>query len=166
MAYDANPAATHNPTTGVVVPANWLDLLNVNFAEIGAAWTTYTPTWTSTGTAPAVGNGQLSGASIKLGKTLFIRIKIVMGSTTTYGTGDYHFALPAATTGGSSHQQQIHGKAYDQSADMNYIVAGFVNGTAYVELATHGTTGKLGQLSPFTWAQNDQIYINGVIELA
>ena len=46
----------------------------------GTAWTTYTPVWGATsGTPPAVGNGQLSGKYIKFGKTVTVNITMIMG---------------------------------------------------------------------------------------
>src|SRR5882672_3849200 len=37
---------------------------------LGAAWTAYTPVWGSSGTAPAIGNGSLTGFFIQVGKTV------------------------------------------------------------------------------------------------
>ena len=66
-----------------------------------AAWTAYTPTWTSSGTAPAKGNGTLVGYYAKVGRVVTVKIALTSGSTTTFGTGAYLFSLPlpAAVTG-------------------------------------------------------------------
>ena len=66
-----------------------------------AAWTAYTPTWTSTGTAPSKGNGTLVGYYGKVGRVVTAKIALTSGSTTTFGTGAYLFSLPlpAAVTG-------------------------------------------------------------------
>ncbi len=165
MAYDENPAATHDPTTGVVVPVNWLDLLNANFVEIGAAWTSYTPTWTASGTAPALGNGTLSGAYKKLGKLLFVRVKWSAGSTTTFGTGQYFFALPAGVTSAAV-EQALSAKGYDASTGNNYVFSAFLIGSATkIELISNAAS-SVGQTSPVTWANGDGITITGVVEVA
>lgn len=126
MAYDPDPNATYDPVTGTVVPTVWLDLLNANFAEIGAAWTSYTPTWAGSGSAPDIGNGTIAGAYKLLGKLLFVRIRVVMGSSTTYGSGTYFFTLPASLTGASGVEQTMSGKAYDSSLGANHPLVGFV----------------------------------------
>lgn len=64
------------------------------------AWTTYTSAWTSSGTAPAIGNGTISARYAITGKTANVDITLAAGSTTTFGTGSYSFSLPfAAATG-------------------------------------------------------------------
>lgn len=66
---------------------------------IQAAWSTYTPTWSSTGTAPVLGNGTLTGRYLRIGKTLAgCEIILTLGSTSTVGTGAYSFSLPPGFT--------------------------------------------------------------------
>lgn len=74
---------------------------DLNTATQQSAWAAYTPTWTSTGTAPAVGNGAIAGEYAKVGRLVTVRLSLDTGSTTTYGTGNYIFSLPlaASTTG-------------------------------------------------------------------
>ncbi|AGP56193.1 hypothetical protein [Streptomyces rapamycinicus] len=64
------------------------------FNEIFAAWTSYTPTWTAATTNPSLGNGTLIGRYLKVGRTCTAHINLVTGSTTTYGSGNYAWALP------------------------------------------------------------------------
>lgn len=65
------------------------------------AWTNYTPTWTATTTDPVLGNGTLNGRYTKIGKTIIGDITLIMGSTTTYGSGAWALGLPftAASAG-------------------------------------------------------------------
>lgn len=96
---------TFSPRTFVVGEVVSAAIMNQEirdqFNSMFAAWTTYTPTWTSTGTAPALGNGTLTGRYMKIGRTVIVQINLVAGSTTTFGTGNYSFSLPvtAGTTG-------------------------------------------------------------------
>lgn len=60
----------------------------------GQAAVSYTPTWGSTGTAPAIGNGSIKGTYIKVGRLVQAWILHTNGSTTTYGTGALHWSLP------------------------------------------------------------------------
>jgi hypothetical protein len=65
-------------------------------------WTldTYTPTWTGSGSNPSLGNGTVSGKYMEIGDVVFGAFHYTMGSTTTYGSGNYSIALPvtASTT--------------------------------------------------------------------
>lgn len=55
-------------------------------------WTDYTVTWSATGNS--IGNGQLKGSYCKIGRTVHVRIDLVGGSTTNWGSGVYSFSLP------------------------------------------------------------------------
>lgn len=94
---------TFTPRTWVVGEVVTAALLNQEirdqFNSMFAAWTSYTPTWTSS-TNPAIGNGTLAGAYIKWGRTCISMIKLTMGSTTTYGSGGYSFGVPFASASG------------------------------------------------------------------
>ena len=59
-------------------------------------WSAYTPTWYTTGTAPSLGNGSLTGRYQTIGSTVVGEIRLVFGSTTTRGSGTYRFSVPAA----------------------------------------------------------------------
>jgi hypothetical protein len=61
------------------------------------AWTSFTPAWTSTGTAPVVGNGVFACKYMRLGKTVWVKFQFTPGNTTTFGTGIYTFALPVTS---------------------------------------------------------------------
>mgnify|MGYP001571216159 CR=1 FL=1 len=67
------------------------------FNTLFGAWTSYTPAWTSSGTAPAIGNGTIAGRYMKIGRTVLCHINVIFGSTSTYGTGNYSFSLPATS---------------------------------------------------------------------
>lgn len=71
---------------------------DLNTATQQAAWTSYTPTWSSTGTAVALGNGTIVGYYSKVGRLVTVKISLDTGSTTTYGTGNYTFTLPLAAS--------------------------------------------------------------------
>lgn len=70
--------------------------------------------WTSSGTAPAIGNGVRTGRYVQVGKRVTFQWKILFGSTTTFGTGVYGFSLPVAAAG----TVPAHGQCYlrDESA--------------------------------------------------
>lgn len=69
-----------------------------NLKAVGDPWVAYTPAWTSSGTAPALGNGTIAGGYVDRGNTVDFRLKMTLGSTSTVGTGTYRFSIPFATT--------------------------------------------------------------------
>jgi hypothetical protein len=63
-------------------------------ASDAAAWTTYNPSWTASVTNPVIGNGTITGRYKQIGKTVFVVVKISMGTSTTYGSGIWRISLP------------------------------------------------------------------------
>jgi hypothetical protein len=134
---------------------------NVNWS---GAWTAYTPTWTADGTAPAIGNGTLTGRYKQQGKTVFWSLRVVMGSTTTYGSGTWHFGLPVSA-------QATNGVVCP--ATMLNNGTAWYTGAAFNEY--QGTNSSVTVLSgssavaptvPFTWSSGCTLEINGSYESA
>jgi hypothetical protein len=74
-----------------------------------AVWQTYTPVWSTSGTAPAIGNGTITGRYAILGKVIVCHINLIAGSTTTFGTGTQSFTLPfTAANQGASYVGNAH----------------------------------------------------------
>ena len=123
---------------------------------------TYTPTWTGAVSNPAIGNGTLTGRYYLIGKLCFATIKLVCGSTTTYGSGAWSFSLPStpATFG----VQVGSARVLDSGTALFPGVAVTIgDGTAKVQ-ATVGTastdaTANIDSGRPMTWAQNDELYL-------
>lgn len=63
-----------------------------------SAWAAYTPSWTSAGTQPAIGNGAIYGRYRRIGTTGHLNGLIQMGTGTTYGTGEWSVSLPSGWT--------------------------------------------------------------------
>lgn len=167
MAYDADPNATHNPAPGAAPPAALGDIWNENFRVLGAPWTAFTPIWTGT-TNPAIGNGTLSGAYKQIEKTLYVRYFIKMGTTTTYGSGNWRLTLPNSLTVSTSYTQLLDAFAQD------FGIAHYVG---------HGTVGEHNSSStlihmwfdgnrscnsgaPFAWGSTDSLTVEGLIQVA
>lgn len=136
---------------------------------LGDAWETSTATWASTGTAPAIGNGSLAVRSRQIGQTVDVDVRITMGSSTTYGTGNYTIGgLPAGVHG----RTVLRGFAYDSSAGAYWPI--------HMTLSNGGTSGNIRPLPttagnqlanvtpsvPFTFADGDLIVIADRYEAA
>ena len=145
----------------VVAAATMNAEIRDQFADLIAGGTSYAVSWTTTGTAPAVNNGTLTGRSKLVGKMCDATIKLTAGTTTTYGSGNWMFSLPY--TASSSAEFVCRAFAGDSSVG----AAGYSQGTAYI--AAGGTTvavyfGNTGASTaaaatvPQTWANGDRLW--------
>ena len=146
-------------TNDSVVEANITDGV-VGVAKIKSEqWTDYDPNWTALVVDPAIGNGTIQGRYIKRGREVTFTCKIIMGSTTTYGTGEYYISMPFASTNHPGVYAQF-GTLWGYDADTTTRYAGIAlleNNTSVVTLQYHGQTVSAQSTAPITWAQNDQI---------
>ena len=135
---------------------------------VGAgAWTAYTPTWTATTSAPAIGNGTRVGAYIRIGRMITFRARIVMGSTTTFGSGQYSLGLPVAPAAGP--RLRLPALLYDVSAGGDFDAVGLGLGGSTVVLGCQSTTAgakyrAVEPAVPFTFAAGDSIDLAGTYE--
>jgi hypothetical protein len=132
--------------------------------SIGAAWETYTPTFTSASSPqPALGNGTLTGRYCRINKLIVVQINFLAGSTTTFGTAKLLFSLPFTNTTNLNAFFPI-GFGYIQdasTANVYMCVADRSNEAGKVGPRYQGT-GNYGDVSgtvPFTFAVNDQIML-------
>lgn len=129
--------------------------------------TTYTPTWSSSGTQPSIGNGTLTGRYERLGDLVWVTINLVAGGTTGFGTGVYNLSLPVAPLSGV--RQALTGVLSDVGTQ-SYDIDALVNGSSNFEeiLATSSTTGPTNWQAavPFTFGSTDRITITGVYAVA
>lgn len=126
---------------------------------------TYTPTFTAdSGTAPAIGNGTLTGAYTRVGRLIQAEIKIVVGSTTTMGSGGVlQFGLPVAASSSAG----ATGTAYIDDTGTGWTI-GFptlrTSTQVDISLAVPGTIGttRVTNAAPMTWATGDSMVISFV----
>lgn len=140
-------------------------------ASVSNSWTAYTPTWSSSGTAPAIGNGTLTGRYIQLGKLVVFRIFWQAGSTTTFGTGYWTWTLPVTrSTAGNSGTPVVNGHFNDNSLNKySAVFSIFQTGANDFTLGAAGEAGNanaLGATSPVTMANLDFIIMVGTYEAA
>ncbi|MFF1297916.1 MULTISPECIES: hypothetical protein [unclassified Streptomyces] len=163
---------TTTPRTWVVGEVVSAALMNQEirdqFNSFFGAWTTYTPTWTSTGTAPVLNNGTLTGRYMKIGRNVLIEINLIAGSSTTFGTGNYSFSLPfqAATTGlATVGSAQLLGT--DRWSGTIIISSGATTVSPFVPIsATNTRSDFVTNTRPETLASGAQIRLGFVYETA
>jgi hypothetical protein len=163
---------TFTPRTWVVGETVTAALMNQEirdqFNSMFAAWTAYTPSWTATGTAPVLGDGTLTGRSMKIGRIVIGEVTLTCGSTTTYGTGAWSFSLPstAASSGFSG-----LGSARMVSTDTWHGQASINSGASTLQVtfptsATNTRSANASQGTPATLASTHVIRAFFVYESA
>jgi hypothetical protein len=115
----------------------------------------YTPTWTGDVSNPAIGDGSISGKWQQVGRVVHYQIIVVIGSSTTLGTGAWKFGLPTASSPSDSH---VAGSALITDAGTaHYLGVPRVSSDAiYVH-----TPNEIGPATPHVWANTDAIRIAG-----
>lgn len=161
--------ALATPRTWVVGEVVTAALLNAQvrdqWNDIIAAWTAYTPSWTSTGTQPSLGNGSISGWYKSVGKLCTAIFEVTFGTTTTFGSGTYGWSLPftAASPAGASSTLAYLGAARGHGAAWYAGTAGVTKGTAIARIYSHVAATEWSPTEPVTWTASNTRYISGEI---
>ena len=130
----------------------------VDYLEARTVPTTFTPTWTGTGAA--VGNGSLTGWSVKVGKMATVYAKLTLGSTTTMGTVSQALSgFPYTNTATGKIGAQVR---YTH-AGVDWMGQGIIaaSGSA-VFVAVPGANGAWTAVTsavPFAWASGDTVEV-------
>jgi hypothetical protein len=113
----------------------------------------YTPTWS--GGSPAIGNGTLEGSYVREGDRCKLRIRLIIGSTTTVGAGAWSFSVPYAAATNSV------GQAFVQNASPVAFYPGIVtinsDAASIVAVIAGFTSTYMGSATPLTWDTGDRI---------
>jgi hypothetical protein len=129
----------------------------------------YTPTWTSTGTTPSIGNGTLTGSYMQVGNLIAFTISLEFGSTTSGGTGNWRFALPFALN--FNRQSLIcQGKALDLGVRWYTNLIGDSadpNTASTISIINPDSTDGdyLTATYPMTWGTSDALYVQGLYRI-
>lgn len=127
-------------------------------------WTTHAPTWTTTGTAPAIGNGTLTARYKALDASTYLYyLNLIAGSTTTFGTGTWSFNLPITPVTGR--RQILAGHILDSGTDNKLAATTMTGGTASIPDITAEGANVVTNTVPMTWAVNDHLILSGIIEV-
>jgi hypothetical protein len=148
----ANLAFAGHVPTGTEL-ASWLAALQAE----SDPWTSYAPAWTTTGTAPAIGNGTLTGQYSQDGKKIICRGALVLGSTSTVGTGTFIISVPVAAVDANQIGTAI---VWDNSANASRFSATAVFNTTSNMTFYIGTGGVVTNAAPVFsggWAVSDKI---------
>ena len=147
-------------------PTSSAELATKGYADslVPGAWVDYIPTWTGSVSNPAIGNGQLAARYRVFGKTVDVAGIMKTGSTTTYGSGDWRFSLPAAAPTAKTISffaaltPSWFGVAQVLDALNTYRVGVPFVETGGTRIQFTGSTGNLyNATDPQTWANGDAL---------
>lgn len=125
----------------------------------------YTPVWTSaSGTAPAIGNGTLTGSYMRFDRLVVANLRLQSGSTTTFGDANaqWSFTLPfTAVEIGGAGSLWLHDDASSWTGGVVHI-ATTTTVIPYYALNGNGVHATY----PFTWASPDRLRFTITYEAA
>lgn len=148
-------------------------ILDAIFPSGVAAWTSWTPTLTNL----TIGNGVITGKYQQIGKLVFFRLTIVLGSTSSVSNSasGVSFSLPqtrAANAGTATLTPMGQCRFYDLSATTGYEGRSLNATTTTALLAALDASASFLKSSvvkdtvPFVWATGDEINCQGWYESA
>lgn len=138
-------------------------------------WTSYTPAWTSAGTAPAIGNGTITGRYRRAANSdlIIAEIKMVLGTTSTIGTGVYSWSLPVTAKAAAVDMAQGSG-SYLRSGTIRYPITTTLKTTttigayagAYANTATtvNNRGGDMSATAPIAPGTGDTYVMNMIYD--
>ena len=148
----ANCTVQNNQCTGAVV-----DNSGQSSNMVDIKLTTYTPAWTTSGTAPSLGNGSLLGRYSRTGNLVTVTIEFLAGSTTTFGTGDFRFSLPFTS---ASTIQQVGTARLLDSGTAYWVGTAVVGASASFLRMFTTTSAAVNSGGPFVWASGDNFVLS------
>ncbi|HEX5704888.1 MAG TPA: hypothetical protein VFX97_16945 [Pyrinomonadaceae bacterium] len=142
----------------------------ISTASLGAAWASYVPTWTNI----TVGNGTVTAKFQQIGKTVFVVVHLVFGSTTAVsGAGIFSLPVTSVALVGAANATPLGvSQFYDTSAGQNSAGNVVLTSTTTALLGVAKTDGTylqtVGTSStvPFTWTTGDEIHAEFFYEAA
>lgn len=121
--------------------------------------------WKGTTTDPVLGNGTLNGWVKFDDRWLEVWIELLMGSTTTYGTGSWYFTGRPVVTSPFDPLLAVGQAGYRDAAPANFsgpvmLVGGLLLPRLYDHSAADGTMIAVTATAPFTWASGDSLTLS------
>lgn len=124
----------------------------------------YTPTVTASGTAFALGDGTIAGRWQRYGRRVHVQIDLLMGATTTFGTGTYTFSLPPGVPA-PGNGTSIGAVQCIDSGTTNRIGVPVIPANSGIQCVIDGELNAVGATNPFTFAAGDRIRIDATYNL-
>lgn len=160
------------PENGDFIDIEWAEAVAEAISTLQAfdaalsAVSTYTPVWGGSGSNPSLVNGTIAGRYVRFGNWGLVHVSQTMGSSTTYGTGQWTYTLPAGWTA-----QAVGLTGWCQMLDAGtkrYPGSCYLETTTSVRLVQPVAAGDGGVSStqPHAWASGDSLSWGMIIPLA
>lgn len=168
----ARTSAVTAPVHGMVSTLTDTDVVDIYngsaWVTVAGAqgWSTWTPTWSSTGSAPSIGNGTIVGRYQKHGRSVRVLLRLTWGSSTSGGTGNWTITLPTDLAFDNTY---LGGFVWDNSTSLTLPCASRMDSSSAViaQIGAHtsaGTGALITASHPFTWATSDELVMGGVYQ--
>jgi hypothetical protein len=119
-------------------------------------WASFTPTWTNL----TVGNGTVTAKYSQVGKTTYVEVLLVFGTTTAVTGGVSIASLPTSNMALAVAHQLGYISMYDSSAAKVYPGIALSGGATTASLQSSASpVAPVTATVPYTWAVSDQLYI-------
>lgn len=131
-------------------------------------WTSYTPQWTTTGAGadPALGNGSLIAKYISIGKLAIVKLRLVWGTTTTGGSGNWQWTLPPGLTPAVNNNSNL-GCCLTLDAGASYKYDGaIIDNDTVLRVISISVGGFYNATTPMAWANTDFMALELAYEVA
>lgn len=161
--------ATSGSTT-ITAPATGSDeTIELSTALAGKGdytnWTSYTPTWTTSGAAPTLGNGTLTGRYSVIGKMVTIRVNLTWGSTTSSPANVlWFFSTPSGLSVSANPPASI-GSALILDAGNRFFTGACRAVGGSIVVYAGSLDAELSKTNPMTWANNDFVSLTYTYEI-
>jgi hypothetical protein len=137
----------------------------------------YTPTWAGSGGNPVIGNGTLTGRFSLIGKCCHARLRVLAGSTTTFGSGSYSYTLPitASSTNMTANNTPLGVATIgDTGSNLYYSFVMYSTTTTVLNRFSANIAAASGNqmnnlhtaTSPFTFGDTDEVLMDINYEVA
>jgi hypothetical protein len=158
-----------NIKNGIITTVLSATTLSLSGSQIDTSWTSYVPVWTASVSNPVIGNGTIEGYYKVVGKTCFVRGNVAMGTTTTFGSGEWYISMPFTAVNADAILMTANlldnGTAW-YNVTLNGARAGFNTKAPLQYQSTGGTANDVNATQPFTWTNTDRFIWNGSYEIA
>lgn len=115
------------------------------------------PVWSGVGSDPGIGNGDATYSVDIINGVAFASIRLIMGSTTTYGSGEWFFQIPNLTAKFTS----IGACVYRDTGTKYYTgTCRIQTGSSSISCFANDEATAVKDTVPFTWGDTDELYLS------
>lgn len=132
-------------------------------------WVPYTPIFSTLNNNGSIGNGTIQGRWKRSEDSVHLVIRMLWGSTTAGGTGEFRFSMPVGLTADFSKTPSF----FFLNRNFVYLIdsstpsnnrSGFLQVSQLIRILPN-ETGAASSTVPFTWATSDVINIDTTVPI-